>query len=427
MHKENSLEEYRPIVGDAVIEKIKKRAKKLKNKHIVCVSSTHTGGGVAEMLNAMIPILNDLGVPFGWRILHGTNNFFEITKSIHNAVQGEPFKFTDAKKQIYEETNERFAKFTHLNHDLVVVHDPQPLPMIAYYAKEQPWILRIHPDFSSPDKKTYNYLKKYINMYDQVIVSKKEFTKKGIKPPQSIIYPAIDPLSPKNMELTTKERTRELAKKGIRKDKLLITEVSRFDKWKGFPGLIRAFEIARKDIDARLVLCGSYASDDPEGVAMYQKIVDMVRRSKYKKDIQIVFGDKELFVNALQAESDIVVQNSAKEGFGLTVAEALYKKTPVVATRVGGIPLQVEHGKNGYLVRPNETKKLAKYLVKLGESEELRKKMGQNGKEHVVKNFLITRLMLDWMEIFVDYLVFPNNIGYLGNRLITKLTNGNGG
>lgn len=426
MYKTNTLEDYRPIVGDEVIKKIKKRAKKLKNKRIVCISSTHTGGGVAEMLNAMIPMLNDEGISFGWRILHGTNTFFEISKSIHNAIQGEKYNFSDNKKEIYYETNRRFAKFTHLNHDLVVVHDPQPLPIIDFYKKEQPWIFRIHPDFSNPSKETYKYLKSFIDKYDHVIVSKKEFIKKDIKPPQNIIYPAIDPLSYKNMELTKEKRIRELEKKGIKKTKVMITEVSRFDKWKGFPGLIKAFEIAREKIDAQLVLCGAYASDDPEGEAIYKNIVDLVKKSKYKKDIKIVFGDKELFVNALQKESDIVVQNSSKEGFGLTVAEALYKETPVIATRVGGIPLQIKHGKNGYLCKPNDAKCLADYLIKLVKDERLREKMGKNGREHIINNFLVTRLMLDWMELFIDYLTLPYKLKSLGGKIISPLINGDG-
>lgn len=421
MHKTNSLEDYRPIVGDDVIKKVVKKAKKLKNKHIVCISSTHTGGGGAEMLNAMIPIFNDLGIPFGWRILHGTNNFFEITKSIHNALQGEKFNFNENKKELYYKTNERFSKFTHLNHDLIIVHDPQPLPIIDFYKKDQPWIFRIHPDFSTPDKNTYRYLKKYIDKYDQVIVSKKEFIKKDLRPPQSIIYPAIDPLSFKNMELTKKQRIKELEKKGIKKTKVMISQISRFDKWKGFPGLIKAFEKARKEIDAQLVLCGSYASDDPEGAQIYSKIVDLVKKSKYKKDIQIVFGDRELFVNALQAESDIVIQNSKKEGFGLTVAEALFKRTPVIATRVGGISLQIKHGKNGYLVKSGDNSELTRYIIKLVKDKNLRETMGNFGRQYIIDNFIITRLMLDWMELFIDYLTFPKNIGYLSNRIISKI------
>lgn len=425
MFETKNLDDYTPIVGSEVIKRIRDEAKKIKNKHIVTISSTYIGGGVAEMLNSTIPLYNELGIKFGWRTLHGTNNFFNVSKSIHNAIQGEEINLSKDKKQIYYETNRRFAKFTHIEHDLVVVHDPQPLPMIDFYKKEQPWILRIHPEFSAPNRKVYKYLKTFIEKYDHIILSKKEYLKKGLSSRQSIIYPAIDPLSYKNMGLDDKTIKKELDKKGIKKKKLMITEVSRFDKWKGFPGLVRAFEMTRKKMDAQLVICGAYASDDPEGEKEYRKIVQLVEKSNYKKDIQIVFGDEELFVNALQRTSDIIVQNSSKEGFGLTVSEALYKGTPVVATEVGGIPLQVINGKTGYLYKPGDIESLSEYLIKLGRDKELRKRIGSVGKEHVIKNFLITRLMLDWIDLFADYLSPSEKLKNIGGNIISKIISRN--
>lgn len=420
MKKEITIEDYAPIVGDEIVKKIKRKAKNLAKKKIVFISSTHTGGGVAEMLNTAVPMFNDLGIKFGWRILHGANNFFEITKSLHNALQGAPFNFTDEKKELYHNTNKRYSKFTHLHHDLVVVHDPQPMPMIEFYKRNQPWILRLHIDITSPDKKTYSYLKRYINQYDHLIVSKKEFLKKDLFPKQSILYPAIDPLSLKNIEMNNKDVKKELFKKGVKKEKFMISQISRFDKWKGFPAVIKMFEIARKDIDAQLVLCGSYASDDPEGEEIYYNILKQVEKSKYKEDIQIVFGDRELFVNALQRASDVVIQNSNREGFGLTVSEALYKGTPVLASKVGGVGLQIKNGFNGYLHKPDDTKNYAKNIIKIAKDQELKNYLGQNGKEFVTNNFLITRWMIDWLNVFESYLVFPKNIKHLSGKIITK-------
>jgi trehalose synthase len=421
MKKEITIEDYLPIVGEEVVKQLKSKIKKLSKKRIVCISSTHTGGGVAEMLNTAIPMFNDMGLCFGWRILHGTNNFFEITKGLHNALQGAPYDFDEGKRELYYNTNKRFSKFTHLRHDLVVVHDPQPMAMIEFYKKTQPWIIRLHIDITAPDKKTFKHLVPYINRYDHMVVSKKEFIKPNLKPTQSILYPAIDPLSLKNIEIDKKTINQELAKKGVKKEKFLITQVSRFDKWKGFPGVIKMFEEARKEIDAQLILCGTYATDDPEGEEIYYDILKKVEKSKYRDDIQIVFGDKELFVNALQRVSDVVIQNSNREGFGLTVSEALYKGTPVLASKVGGVGLQIKNGFNGYLHKPDDYKAYAKNIIKIAKDPKLQEKLGQNGKKYVIENFLITRWMLDWLEIFESYLVFPKNIKHLSGRIITKL------
>lgn len=421
MKKEITIDDYSPIVGKEVVEKIKKKAKRLSGKRIVCVSSTYMGGGVAEMLNTAIPMFNEVGLRFGWRIVHGTNTFFEVTKKFHNALQGASINLGEEEKDLYYNTNKRYSKFTHLSHDLVVVHDPQPLPMIEFYKKTQPWILRIHVDITCPDRKAYGYLKKFIDQYDHLVVSKKKFFKKSLKPTQSVIYPAIDPLSPKNIELSKKTISDELGRKKIKKKKFLITQVSRFDKWKGFFGVIEMFEMARKEIDAQLVLCGVYASDDPEGEEIHQDILKRVEKSKYKDDIQVVFGDRELFVNALQRVSDVVVQNSKREGFGLTVSEALYKGTPVIASRVGGVGLQIKNGQSGFLHQPDDHKSYVKSIVKIAKDAELRERLGQNGRKHVIENFLITRWMIDWLEIFESYLTFPKNIKHLSGKIITKL------
>jgi len=401
---DRNLKDYKRIVGKDVVEAIHKEAEKFSDKHIVCISSTYQGGGVAEMLNTIVFLFDEVGIDFGWRILHGTPDFFGITKKFHNALQGEKINLSRRKKKIYLETNERFSKFTHIDHDLVIVHDPQPLPLITFYKKTQPWIFRCHVDLSNPNPVVWNFLKEFIEKYDRFIVSKKEFIRDDLDIPQSVIYPAIDPLSPKNKSLSERIITKYLDKYEICRDKPIISQVSRFDKWKGYLGLIKIFEMVRKRRDSYLVLLGSFAHDDPEGQKMFEKIKNRVERSKYKKDIRLLMVENNILVNCLQRASTVVVQKSLKEGFGLTVAEALYKMTPVVASRVGGIPLQVIDGENGFLHHPRDYTGFAKSIIKLLDDEDMRKRFGMRGREHIKKNFLITRLMLDWFKIFEMHL-----------------------
>lgn len=420
----HTISDYEKVAGKEQISEIKQKARKLKGKRIVTISSTHIGGGVAEILNSTIPLYNDLGIQFGWRTLHGTNDFFSITKKFHNALQGEKIDLTKKERKIYLATNERFAKFTHLNHDLVIVHDPQPLPIIDHYEKKQPWIYRCHIDITSPHKKTFNFLNEYVNKYDHVVVSKSEYKKKSVKPQQSIIYPAIDPLSPKNDHLSDNEIDRQLAKKGLNREKPIVCQVSRFDKWKDFIGVIRVFEKVRNNLDCQLVLAGVYASDDPEGAEIYKRVIDKSEESRYFSDIHVVFGDSEIFVNALQRASDVIVQKSIREGFGLTIAEALYKETPVVASKVGGIPLQVVDGKNGFLHDHKDETGFAKSILKILGDDDLKKEFGIHGKEHIRKNFLTTRLMNDWLSL-ANHHLHKKNILVEFEEVITKIRNHN--
>lgn len=402
------VEDYREVVGDNTMQQLYEHAEKLKDKHLLCINSTYQGGGVAEMLNSVVFLFNDLDIQFGWRVLHGSPDFFTVTKKIHNALQGDIINFSKQKRKVYHETNARFAKITHIVHDLVLVHDPQPLPMIEFYEKKQPWIWRGHIDLEKPNKRVWKHMRKYMNKYDEVVVSRKQYTKKKVKPPQSIIYPAIDPLSPKNKHINKRESRKFLKKHGIKLDKPIISQVSRFDKWKDPIGVIKVFEKVRKKVDCRLVLLGSLAADDPEGQEIFQKVDRKVEKSEYKRDIQLVLVENNVLVNCLQRESAVVIQKSLREGFGLTVSEALYKKTPVVSTKVGGIPLQVIDGVTGFLHKPKSYKKIAESVVKLLKDEDLRKKMGEAGHEHVKENFLITRLMLDWMKLFEKHLLEDN-------------------
>jgi len=394
---------YRKVAGESVINEILYKAEKLSVKHIVCISSTHQGGGVAELLNSLVFLFDEVGIDFGWRLLHGTPDFFSITKKFHNALQGEKINLSAKKKEIYYDVNRRFSKFTHLYHDLVIVHDPQPLPLIDFYKKCQPWIYRCHIDLSHPDPDVWDYLKGFIKKYDQMVVSHKNYIRSDLIMPQSIIYPAIDPLAPKNEPLYMNKIKKYLNKFGIVLDKPIISQISRFDKWKDPLGVIKIFEKVRKDVDCQLVLLGSFATDDPEGQELFEKVEQSAKDSKYSNDITVLVIDNNILVNCLQRASVAVIQKSLREGFGLTVSEALYKGTPVVASRVGGIPLQVVDGKNGYLHEPKDIDGFAKSLIQLLKYKILRDELGKNGQEYVKRNFLITRLMLDWLGLFESY------------------------
>ncbi len=397
------LENYSRVVGRSVLNDIYRKADKLRGKHILCISSTYQGGGVAEILNSSVILLNELGVDVGWRILHGSPDFFTVTKKFHNALQGENINLSTIKMKVYTETNRRFSVFTHINHDLVMVHDPQPLPLISFYNKKQPWIFECHVDLSSPNQWVWNYLKDFIENYDHFIVSLEKY-KQNLSIPQSVIYPAIDPLTTKNKMASEKEINKYMSKFGIDRNIPIISQVSRFDKWKDPIGVIKIFEEVRQKVNCQLVLLGDFASDDPEGQKIFETVKERTKKSKYEKDIKVIVVSNNFLVNCLQRASSIVIQKSLKEGFGLTVSEALYKGTPVVASNVGGIPLQVIDGENGFLHEPKDYKGFSKSILKLLGDENLRLKFGAEGKKHITNNFLITRLVSDWLDLFQKYL-----------------------
>ena len=389
------LEDYGSIVGDQVIAEIYDRARALKDRHVVEINSTYQGGGVAEMLSSLIPLMNYVGVKSGWRILHGNPDFFGITKKFHNALHGERINLTPIKKQIYLQTNERFAVFTHMNHDCVIIHDPQPLPLINFYPKTRPWIWRCHVDLSAPDPELWKYLKKFLLRYDMVIVSNENYVQPDLAVEQRVCPPAIDPCSPKNMDLPLPVMKKYLRKFGIPTDKPLIAQVSRFDKWKNPEKVIDIFREVKKKVDCRLVLCGSMASDDPEALEIFSHIQDSTSHLTPNRDVILITNENHILVNAIQRAASVIIQRSSKEGFGLTVAEALWKEKPVVASNIGGILLQIENGVSGYLVEPDDTDGFVKRTVELLEHPDLGRQMGLKGKETVREKFLITRLLFD--------------------------------
>lgn len=399
------LEMYRDIVGEKVISEIRGKVKKLYRKHILHINSTYQGGGVAEILNSLVPLMNNIGIDAGWRTLHGYPDFFEITKKFHNALQGDSIHFTSRKKALYLQTNKKFADYTHLHHDCIIIHDPQPLALINFYKKRQPWIWRCHVDLSNPDSNLWEFLSTFVLRYDTMIVSNESYVRPSLPIEQRIIYPAIDPLTAKNMELTNTIMSRYLNKYKIMTDKPLITQISRFDKWKDPIGVIEVFKRVREKIDCRLVLCGNIATDDPEGLTMYRKTEREARKLVEKGDVILVsdpIASNFIFINVLQRISSVIIQKSQKEGFGLVVTEAMWKGTPVVASNVGGIPLQIQDGENGFLVEPRDNQSFAERIIDLLLDEALAKEIGQRAKESVREKYLITRLLIDYLDLFKD-------------------------
>lgn len=398
-----NLEDYRDIVGDEIIYSIYRKMRKLYDKHILHINSTFIGGGVAEILSSLVPLMNYVGIDAGWRTLHGTIDFYGITKKIHNALQGDKINFSDMKKHLYVQRNEQFSTYTHIDtHDFVIIHDPQPLPLIQFFKKSQPWIWRCHIDLSSPNKEVWDYLKKFILKYDLVIFSTEKYKSPDLPLQYKIIPPAIDPLNHKNKTIPDSVIYKHLKKFGVPEDKPFITQISRFDKWKDPLGVIDIFKRVKEKVDCRLVMCGNMATDDPEGFEIFEKINKKAQRFIENNDIILITTENDILVNALQRKSAVIIQKSLREGFGLTVTEALWKETPVVASNVGGIPLQIQDEENGFLVEPDDEEGFAERTIEFLKNPALAKEMGKKGKETVRGKFLITRMLSDYLDLLSD-------------------------
>jgi trehalose synthase len=391
------LEDFRHIVPDETLAEIYAKARQLYGKHIVHLNATYQGGGVAEILYSLVLLMNDAGIDAGWRILHGSQEFFEITKSFHNALQGAKLNLSQRKKRVYLQVNENFSKFSHLDHDCIIIHDPQPLSIIQSYRKSQPWIWRCHIDLTNPHKELWDFLKGFLLKYDQIVVSSEKYFKDDLPVDQRLMLPAINPLSQKNKDINEKTMIEYITKAGIPTDKPIITQVSRLDPWKDPEGVIDVFKLVRQKVDCRLVFCYNVASDDPEGMRMYNKVLRKANKLYKNGHIIFVVGNNETLVNAVQRFSNVIIQKSTKEGFCLCVTEALWKSTPVVASDVGGIPSQIEDGENGFLVAPKDTEGFADRIIHLLKNPDDGKAMGQKAKETVRQKFLITRLLSDYL------------------------------
>ena len=380
--------------GDLIL--LKRLGDKLAGKSFLHVNSTKAGGGVAEILHRMIPILDELGIKARWEVIEGDEQFFDITKKIHNALQGNQEKITKKMWQHHFEVNKKNVDIMHLDDvDAVLIHDPQPVPLIEF-KKSGRWIWRCHIDVSNPMKEVCNHLFRYCGKYDAAIFSVARFAKAmGID--EFIIPPSIDPISEKNMELSNTEIHATLESFGIPADRPMVLQVSRFDRFKDPTGVIKAFRIARKYNDCMLILAGSPATDDPEGELVLNEVKEYASGDP---DIHILllppFSDRH--INALQRAATVVLQKSLKEGFGLTVAEAMWKGKPVIGGAVGGIPLQIIHGITGFLVHSVEG--AAFRIRQFLNNPEMSRRMGEGGKEHIRQHFLITRQIRDYLSIW---------------------------
>ncbi|NIR49049.1 glycosyltransferase [candidate division KSB1 bacterium] len=390
------VEDYEQYVGAESIERILNKAKFLQDLHVVNFNSTYYGGGVAEMLSSLTLLMNGLGIKTEWRVIQGTPDFFNITKKMHNALQGGEINLSEMKMHIYEEVIYENAFRNHLDHNLVILHDPQPLPMINHYKKRSPWIWRCHIDLSSPHAETWNYLLPFIEKYDAAVLSCKEYAQK-MNTPQFFFKPAITPFNIKNRELSETEVDERLAHYDIPTDLPLVVQISRFDPWKDPQGVVDAFKIAQKEVDCTLVLLGNFATDDPEGAEIYESLLD----SREERVLVLPYGDDTALVNSLQRRAAVVLQKSIREGFGLTVSEAMWKGTPVIGGNVGGIRYQIEDGENGFLV--SSVEEAAQRIVQLVKDEKLRRRLGKNARETVRQKFLMTRYLEQYLDLFSSF------------------------
>ncbi len=397
-----NLDNYREIVGDEVISGLYGKARTLYGKHFLQINSTYYGGGVAEILDSLVPLMNSVGIDADWRIIRGSPDLFTITKKFHNALQGDPINLTNMKKQLYIGANEDFSTYCHIEHDCVIIHDPQPLPLIRFYRKRQPWVWRCHIDLTNPNRELWEFIKGFIIQYDMVIFSSENYKKRDLPVEQRVIVPAIDPLSLKNKELSEKDILKYVKKAGIPNDKPIITQVSRMDPWKDPEGLLEIFKRVKERVDCRLVYCYDMALDDPEGAAIYAKVYGKAKKFREKGDVIFVVGKHQILVNAIQRFSAAVVQNSIREGFCLAVTEALWKGKPMVATNVGGIPIQIRDAQEGFLVEPNDRDQFAERIIEILQNPTLAKEMGTKARERVRKNFLITRLLSDYLDLLTE-------------------------
>lgn len=400
------IDEYIPIVGEPVIGDLRLLGQKLRGKVIQNINSTSVGGGVAEILNRAVPMLKELGVDARWDVIKGGNQFFEVTKKFHNALHGRYAEIDEHDYEVFMETSRENIEEMNTYGDIVFVHDPQPVALVKKRSGNK-WIWRCHVDVSNPDQKVWKFLKGFVMQYDASVFSAPSFAQ-ALPIRQFLISPSIDPLSDKNKELPQELIDSVLAKYGVPKDKPIITQISRFDALKDPLGVVEAYRIAKRRADCRLVLAGGTAADDPES----SKVLEEVReRASGDEDIHILLmPQNDIEINAIQRASTVIIQKSIKEGFGLTVSEALWKAKPVVASNVGGIPLQIKHKYSGLLCHSIEG--AAFELKQLLNNPRYAKKLGENGREHIKNNFLITRHLRDYMLLFLS-LYHTEDIVYL--------------
>jgi trehalose synthase len=391
------IDDYVPIIGQAYVDELRYLAQKLRGKTVKMVNSTSVGGGVAEILSRLIPLMDDLEVQTKWEVITGGNDFFEVTKAFHNALQGGTYNLTQEARETFLAYNEQNRRRMHFDEDFVVIHDPQPAGLIPSKANSHAkWIWRCHIDLSNPNPDVWGFLRPMIEQYDASIFSSPAFSRQ-LRIPQYLFYPCIDALSDKNKLLEESVIAKVCDDFGIDRKRPIVTQVSRFDRLKDPVGVIQAYKLAKRYVDCQLVLAGGGATDDPEGAAVLKEVMEAAG-----DDPDIIILNlppwSALEINALQQVSTIVMQKSLREGFGLTVAEALWKRKPVIASAVGGIPIQVIHKLTGVLVHSVEG---AAYQIRyLLTHPEFAERLGRHGHEHVKENFLMTANVRRWLLLF---------------------------
>ena len=398
-----SLADYTHIAGRGLIDRIRELSEPLAGKKVLHVSATAFGGGVSEILYTIVPLMRDVGLDAHWHVILGREDFFNVTKLMHNSLQGDEHEIDDQQWELFEAYNAMNAQGLEGDWDVIIVHDPQPAGMRANAPdKARRWIWRCHIDLSTPNQATLGRLLPLLRHYDASVWHLEQYVPAaldgGVK---RICPPAIDPLSPKNMALSPEDAAYVCEQFGIDVDRPLICQVSRFDPWKDPIGVIDAYRIVTEEVpEAQLALVGSMATDDPEGWEFFQRTFQHADGDPDIKILNNLNNVGAIEVNAFQSQADVVIQKSIREGFGLTVTEALWKVRPVVAGDVGGIPLQVTDGVSGFLVSTPE--EAARRTTEVLRDPELARRLGRAGKEHAREHFLTPRLLRDWLELFTD-------------------------
>lgn len=398
-----SLADYEAVAPDDQMETLYSLADDLGDVRVLHLNSTATGGGVAEILHSLVPLSNDLGIDTDWRVMDAEESFFEVTKTMHNALQGQEIALTDEMEATYRRVTERNAAALEEEYDVVVLHDPQTLGMARALKdrfSDTRIVWRCHIDLTGANERYLQSVVDDVRAVDHAVFSRHEYAR-GVDVPTSIIHPSIDPLTDKNRPLDRDETAAERDRLSSIEfdDSPVVTHVSRFDPWKDQFGTIDIYRRIEDAVpSARLVLVGGMADDDPEGRDVYEEVVDATADDP---NVHLLTNQPDTTINFLQRESAVVVQKSLREGFGLVVSEALWKRTPVIGSNVGGIPLQIENGENGYLVDPNDVDGAAVRLERLLEDDDLRRRLGEHGRDTVRERFLLPRHLLDYAELFL--------------------------
>jgi trehalose synthase len=398
-----SLADYTHLVGRSLCEEIRSLAEGLEGLKVLHLSATAFGGGVSELLYSIVPLMRDVGIDAHWQLIIGREEFFNATKLLHNALQGNPLDLSPTEWRVWEEYNEMNAEMLQGGWDVIVVHDPQPAAVRRHVAdKARHWVWRCHIDLSAPHPPTIDRLVPFVSEYEAFLFHMPTYVPAaldGSGDAVNIVPPAIDPLSPKNMALSPEDAAFVCDQFGVDVNRPLMCQISRFDPWKDPIGVIDAYRIVHEALpEVQLALVGSMATDDPEGWQYFNSTLEHAQGDPDIKILNNLNNVGAIEVNAFQSQADVVIQKSTREGFGLTVSEALWKGRPSIGGDVGGIPLQIEDGASGFLVSSPE--ECAERALQILRDPGLGKHLGRTGKEHVRTHFLTPRLLRDWLEVF---------------------------